>query len=101
MLGSALSIGQLARWLGPWADSNKAPAVATEDTAVDELRVRLYRPRDAPRATYLIAPGLHYAGADDPRLDRFCRILASGGHLVVAQCELGAQTAARDAETGD
>lgn len=84
MLGSALSIGQLARWLGPWADSKRAPQVATEETSEGGMRVRLYRPRRAPRATYLIAPGLHYAGADDPRLDRFCRILAAGGHLVVA-----------------
>ncbi len=85
MLGSALSIGRLARWLGPWADATKAPQVATEDTSVDGLHVRIYRPSGRePRATYLIAPGLHYAGADDPRLDRFCRILAAGGHLVVA-----------------
>jgi len=34
--------------------------------------------------TFLIAPGLHYAGPDDPRLDRFCRILAAAGHRVVA-----------------
>jgi pimeloyl-ACP methyl ester carboxylesterase len=32
----------------------------------------------------LVAPGLHYAGPDDPRLDRFCRILAAAGHLVIA-----------------
>jgi pimeloyl-ACP methyl ester carboxylesterase len=78
------SAATLARWLGPWADSGKLPDVATRDDAVDEIRVRIYEPRRAPRATYLIAPGLHYAGADDPRLDRFCRILAAAGHLVVA-----------------
>ncbi|HEY5944898.1 MAG TPA: hypothetical protein VIV40_05375 [Kofleriaceae bacterium] len=32
----------------------------------------------------MIAPGLHYAGPDDVRLDRFCRILARAGHHVVA-----------------
>ena len=78
------SIVTLARWLGPWATTTKAPVVEiVEDTAWG-TRVRLYRPRGIPDATYLIAPGLHYAGADDPRLDRFCRILAAAGHLVVA-----------------
>lgn len=33
---------------------------------------------------YLVAPGLHYAGPDDPRLDRFCRVLANAGFVVVA-----------------
>jgi pimeloyl-ACP methyl ester carboxylesterase len=32
----------------------------------------------------LIAPGLHYAGPDDPRFDRFCRVLARSGALVLA-----------------
>jgi pimeloyl-ACP methyl ester carboxylesterase len=75
---------QLARWLGPWADATKAPAVRIQDDALDGMRVRVFgEPR--PRArTYLIAPGLHYAGADDPRMDRFCRILANAGHLVVS-----------------
>jgi pimeloyl-ACP methyl ester carboxylesterase len=44
--------------------------------------VRLYGERR--RAAYLVAPGLHYAGPDDPRMDRFCRVLAAAGHLVVA-----------------
>ena len=72
----------LARWLGPWADPAKAPEVAIIEDRIDDMRVRIY---GAPRrATYLIAPGLHYAGADDPRMDRFCRILARAGHLVIA-----------------
>jgi pimeloyl-ACP methyl ester carboxylesterase len=58
--------------------------VETVDEDVDGMRVRVYRGTKAPRSTYLIAPGLHYAGADDPRMDRFCRILAASGHLVVA-----------------
>ena len=68
----------LARWLGPWADSTKAPEISTDEAFVGDIRVRLYHPRKTPRATYLIAPGLHYAGPDDPRMDRFCRILAAG-----------------------
>jgi pimeloyl-ACP methyl ester carboxylesterase len=76
------TFGTLARWLGPWADATRAPAVAVREDNVDGIRVRLY---GAPaRATFLVAPGLHYAGPDDPRMDRFCRILAAAGHLVIA-----------------
>ncbi len=85
----------LARWLGPWADSTQMPDVAIVDEKLaitggpsNELRVRIYRPHrmraGEERAAYLIAPGLHYAGPDDVRMDRFCRILAAGGHLVIA-----------------
>jgi pimeloyl-ACP methyl ester carboxylesterase len=71
----------LARWLGPWADSTKAPDVAITEDDLDGIRVRIYGSGGRP---YLIAPGLHYAGPADPRLDRFCRILARAGHLVIA-----------------
>jgi pimeloyl-ACP methyl ester carboxylesterase len=72
----------LARWLGPWADSAKAPDVAVRDERVDGIQVRIYgRPRGRQ---FLIAPGLHYAAADDPRMDRFCRVLARSGIEVVA-----------------
>jgi pimeloyl-ACP methyl ester carboxylesterase len=71
----------LARWLGPWADASRAPEVSREDGLIGATRARVYG--DGPQ-TFLIAPGLHYAGPDDPRLDRFCRILAAAGHRVVA-----------------
>ena len=55
------------------------------DDDLDGMRVRIYRPlRVGARSTFLIAPGLHYAAADDPRMDRFCRILTTAGHQVVA-----------------
>jgi pimeloyl-ACP methyl ester carboxylesterase len=79
-----LAIPRLARWLGPWADPAKAPAVDTYDDELDGMRVRIYGRRRRRARTFLIAPGLHYAGPDDPRMDRFCRILATAGHLVVA-----------------
>ncbi len=59
----------------------RAPEVATEDDALEGIRVRVYGTSGTP---FLIAPGLHYAGPDDPRLDRFCRILATAGHHVIA-----------------
>jgi len=77
-----MGIVTLARWLGPWADSKKAPDVPVAEHDVDGIRVRLYG--TLKHQTYLIAPGLHYAGPDDPRLDRFCRVLARSGHHVVA-----------------
>ena len=75
------SVATLARWLGPWASTTRAPAVPHRDEDLDGMRVRIYGTGGTP---YLIAPGLHYAGADDPRLDRFCRVLAAAGHLVIA-----------------
>jgi pimeloyl-ACP methyl ester carboxylesterase len=76
-----MGIATLARWLGPWADATTAPRVPARDEHEGNIRVRIY---GTPRgAAFLIAPGLHYAGPDDPRLDRFCRILAASGHLVI------------------
>ncbi len=83
MIG-ALAMWRLARWLGPWASPTRAPEVAWRDETdpVRGLRVRIYGRAD--RETFVIAPGLHHAGPDDPRMDRFCRVLAAAGHLVVA-----------------
>jgi pimeloyl-ACP methyl ester carboxylesterase len=73
---------RLARWLGPWADSTRSPAVEVVDENIGAIKVRRY---GSPRGrTFLIAPGLHYAGPADVRMDRFCRILANAGHYVVA-----------------
>jgi pimeloyl-ACP methyl ester carboxylesterase len=73
---------KLARWLGPWADPTRAPNVSIVDEGVGGVHVRRYGGRRG--RTFLIAPGLHYAGPDDPRMDRFCRILARAGHHVIA-----------------
>ncbi len=85
MLATVRTMTTLARWLGPWADPRRQPDVVVRDDDVEGLRVRIYGDAgDRSRATYLIAPGLHYAGPDDLRMDRFCRILARAGHLVIA-----------------
>lgn len=73
---------KLARWLGPWADSTRAPNVTVLDEKVGGIAVRRYG--TGRGRTFLVAPGLHYAGPDDPRMDRFCRVLANAGHHVVA-----------------
>jgi pimeloyl-ACP methyl ester carboxylesterase len=84
---------QLARWLGPWADRDATPGDVMRQTEVLDpsdgdggtVRAHRYEPRDgAVTGTYLVVHGLHYLGPDDPRLDRFCRVLASAGFCVVA-----------------
>lgn len=77
-----MALFSLARWLGPWADSAKAPDVPTRDELVGGVKTRIYG--RARGRQFLIAPGLHYAAADDPRMDRFCRILAASGAEVFA-----------------
>lgn len=103
-LGHARALTALLAWLGPWTPASAVPrgvrrslwtvrqgnvrgprgeGVARLSGAPDRLDAYVYRPA-RPRAAYMVAPGLHFAGPDDPRLDRFCRILASAGYLVVA-----------------
>lgn len=77
----------LVRWLGPW-ESSGAPSSIARDSVVIEgaraVKAHVYAPSSAPRGVWVVAPGLHFLGPDDPRLDRFCRILAASGTLVVA-----------------
>lgn len=78
---------RLARWLGPWADEASGPEVRREVVAIAgaiEFEAWLYHPATRQRGAYLIAPGLHYAGPADPRMDRFCRVLAAAGFVVLA-----------------
>ncbi|MEZ4366195.1 MAG: hypothetical protein R2939_07885 [Kofleriaceae bacterium] len=89
LVDDVLAYARIGRWLGPWAGHDGVPdGVRQHDDWVDapgrRVRVRVYHPPRPPRATFLIAPGLHYEGADDPRQDRFCRVLAAAGHLVLA-----------------
>lgn len=44
----------------------------------------VYDARKRPRAIYVVAQGMHFLGPDDPRLDRFCRVLARAGFRVYA-----------------
>jgi pimeloyl-ACP methyl ester carboxylesterase len=82
----------LARWLGPWAADGARPPVRRDPLRLEPERdgdrafdAWLYRPaRGRVRGAYLIAPGLHYAGPADPRMDRFCAVLAAAGIAVLA-----------------
>ena len=80
-----LALATLLRWLGPWTAAERVPeGIARQRWEVDELVAYLYRPRGPAVGTYVIAPGLHFLGPDDPRLDRFCRVLAAAGFVVAA-----------------
>jgi pimeloyl-ACP methyl ester carboxylesterase len=86
--GTVTPMLALARWLGPWADPAARPDAQVYDEDLEGMQVRIYKPargRHAkqPRRAFLVAPGLHYACADDPRMDRFCRILTTAGHQVI------------------
>lgn len=85
---------RLARWLGPWAGDRTPDGVARRTVQIPAgaraggevaapFPAYVYEATGAPTGAFLVAPGLHFAGPDDPRLDRFCRILAASGHLVL------------------
>jgi pimeloyl-ACP methyl ester carboxylesterase len=78
---------RLVRWLGPWEKDGVPRDVTRRELSIEgprTMRAYEYRPRGRARGVYVIAPGLHFLGPDDPRLDRFCRILAASGVVVLA-----------------
>lgn len=87
--GRIVACTHLARWLGPWASDATSPAriaVAPWSASVDGhlVEARRYTPPGRPRGTVVLALGLHPHGPDDPRADRFARVLAGTGCVVVA-----------------
>jgi hypothetical protein len=78
-------VAKLIRWLGPWAPRPPTSA-SREELSIGPTRLRavLYRPRRPPIAAYLVSPGLHPRGPDDPRMDRLGYVLAEAGFLVLS-----------------
>lgn len=74
----------LGRWLGPWADGKTPTGIVRQRVRLEATRAYLYEPAVRAVGVYVVLPGLHYAGPDDPRLDRFCRILATAGFVTLA-----------------
>jgi hypothetical protein len=75
----------LAWWLGPWAPRDRGPRAVTREPLALGGGSYLYRPaRGEARVAWLVSPGLHPAGPDDPRVDRFARVLAAAGALVLS-----------------
>lgn len=89
---TARAYAALARWLGPWTAEDRAPGgvtrrvidIAPARAGDQPFRARLYLPARPPSGAYLIAPGLHYAGPADPRMDRLCAVMAGAGFAVLA-----------------
>jgi pimeloyl-ACP methyl ester carboxylesterase len=83
----ARTAASLLRWLGPWTPESRAPAIRVERVLVDGPRpfpAKLFVPPGRASGAYAIAPGVHFLGPDDTRMDRFCRVLAASGLLTLA-----------------
>lgn len=96
------ALSTILRYLGPWSQATPpnisrravvlrpgAPSGRRADrlgreAGPRELATYLYEPNGVPLGAYLVVPGLHFEGPDDPRLDRVCRVLAAAGFVVVA-----------------
>jgi dienelactone hydrolase len=84
------AFGRLVRWLGPWAKPDQSPErvscreVEVVPQGIAPQRARLYAPEgEAPIGSYLVAHGLAVRGPLDARLDRFARVLAHAGFVVL------------------
>jgi len=100
------ALATLLSWLGPWRRASALPHGVRRERQVlragwtpgrkgrragpvdrrgpAQLEVWTFTPRRTPLGTYLVAPGLHFDGPEDPRFERFCRVLAHAGFRVVA-----------------
>ena len=82
---------RLIRWLGPWSSSRKMPSdVRFSSSWIEaergrEMEVVLATPARRPVVGgVLIAPGLHFGGAEEARMKRFISVLAHAGLAVCA-----------------
>lgn len=87
----------LGRWLGPWTGAHVVPpnierrevrveALTTNDRPFSAFVYRSLgdKPLQTQIGSLLLVPGLHFLGPLDPRMDRFARILAAAGLVVLA-----------------
>jgi pimeloyl-ACP methyl ester carboxylesterase len=84
---SALDAMRLAWWLGPWSRGAQPSSVRRRAVSIEGAGgpSYLYAPAErAPRVAWLISPGLHHDGPDDPRMQRFAAALASAGAVVLS-----------------
>lgn len=82
-VSDARARARLAWWLGPWSPPDRGPR-GIERWQIDVGGGSYVYRGERPRLAWLISPGLHPAGPDDPRVDRFARVLAAAGALVVS-----------------
>lgn len=85
-------MARLASYLGPWRKATVAPGdVLSRDVLLEcpktgiPVRARVYTPLTRrPIGSYMLAHGLNPQGPYDPRCDRFARVLAHAGFVVVS-----------------
>jgi dienelactone hydrolase len=73
----------LVRTVAEWETREVAEQALTIPWRGGQLPARKYLPRGAARRAFLLVPGVHASGVDEPRLIGFARDLASMGHTVV------------------
>ena len=81
-----MSFLKLLYWLGPWTDQQRSPIGTERQRTLYRSRnndhpLWVYRGHSSSYPLYLI-PGIQHQGPDDPRLDRFARVLAHAGYVV-------------------
>jgi pimeloyl-ACP methyl ester carboxylesterase len=101
-----MALASVMSWLGPWRRASAIPHGVRRERhllrdgwipgrkgrrlgPIDRrgparLEAWVFTPVRRPLGTYLVVPGLHFDGPEDPRLERFCRVLAHAGFRVVA-----------------
>ena len=72
--------------MGPWTSQTVSPAGVDRDSRMlpGGVPFDLYRRTGTDRPALLVLHGLHYNGGRDPRMERFCRVLAACGADVAA-----------------
>jgi dienelactone hydrolase len=73
----------IARTVAEWETREVTEQPLTIPWRAGVLPARQYLPRGARRRAFLLVPGVHASGVDEPRLIGFARDLASMGHPVV------------------
>jgi len=72
----------IARTVAEWEAGDVAEQPLTIPWRSGVLPARKYLPRGTARRAFLLVPGIHASGVDEPRLIGFARDLASMGHPV-------------------
>jgi len=73
----------IARTVAEWESQDVVEQPLMIPWRGGELPARRYLPAGQPRRVFLLVPGVHASGVDEPRLVGFARDLASMGHPVV------------------
>jgi pimeloyl-ACP methyl ester carboxylesterase len=87
-LQRASRFAHLCYWLGPWAPKGRLPSGVSRRPLVDafgEAGGWLYTPVSKPITdAWLLSPGAHPHGPDDPRIHRLATVLAAAGYAVLS-----------------